>query len=103
MRNLWAHEINEFYLIIGVIPLLTTKRIYWKAVVEELLWFIRGDTNAKNLSAKNVKIWDANGSRQFLDSLGFTDREEGDLGPIYGFQVILFLPCHIFYYFVFPL
>uniref|UniRef100_A0A0N5AKV1 Thymidylate synthase n=1 Tax=Syphacia muris TaxID=451379 RepID=A0A0N5AKV1_9BILA len=70
----------------GVIPLLTTKRVYWKGVVEELLWFIRGETNSKTLSAKNVKIWDANGSRQFLDKLGFTDRPEGDLGPIYGFQ-----------------
>ncbi|XP_033181678.1 thymidylate synthase isoform X2 [Mastacembelus armatus] len=45
-----------------------------------------GSTNAKELSAKGVKIWDANGSRAFLDSLGFTDREEGDLGPVYGFQ-----------------
>lgn len=33
-----------------------------------------------------MKIWDANGSRGFLDNLGFTDREEGDLGPVYGFQ-----------------
>ncbi|VDD87825.1 unnamed protein product [Enterobius vermicularis] len=70
----------------GVLPLITTKRVYWKGVVEELLWFIRGETNSKTLSAKNVKIWDANGSRQFLDSLGFTSRPEGDLGPIYGFQ-----------------
>ena len=73
--------------ITGVIPLITTKRVYWKGVVEELLWFIRGETNSKTLSAKNVKIWDANGSREFLDKLGFTDRPEGDLGPIYGFQV----------------
>uniref|UniRef100_A0A3Q3MN56 Thymidylate synthase n=1 Tax=Labrus bergylta TaxID=56723 RepID=A0A3Q3MN56_9LABR len=35
---------------------------------------------------KRVKIWDANGSRDFLDNLGFTEREEGDLGPVYGFQ-----------------
>uniref|UniRef100_A0A915C294 Thymidylate synthase n=1 Tax=Parascaris univalens TaxID=6257 RepID=A0A915C294_PARUN len=70
----------------GVIPLLTTKRVYWKGVVEELLWFIKGDTDAKRLSAKGVKIWDANGSREFLDSQGFKDRREGDLGPIYGFQ-----------------
>lgn len=70
----------------GVIPVLTTKRVYWKGVVEELLWFIRADTNAKHLSEKGVKIWDANGSRQFLDKLGFTDRQEGDLGPVYGFQ-----------------
>lgn len=46
----------------------------------------QGSTNAKELSAKGVKIWEANGSRQFLDNLGFTDREEGDLGPVYGFQ-----------------
>jgi len=45
--------------------------------VEELLWFIRGSTNAKELQAKNVKIWDGNSSREYLDSLGFTDREEG--------------------------
>ena len=67
-------------------PLLTTKRVYWKGVAEELLWFIRGCTNAKELSSKNVKIWDANGSREFLDALGMTEREEGDLGPVYGFQ-----------------
>lgn len=47
---------------------------------------LQGSTNAKELSAKGVKIWDANGSRAFLDNLGFTDREEGDLGPVYGFQ-----------------
>ncbi|XP_041824696.1 thymidylate synthase [Melanotaenia boesemani] len=67
-------------------PLLTTKRVFWKGILEELLWFIKGSTNAKELSEKGVKIWDANGSRTFLDNLGFTDREEGDLGPVYGFQ-----------------
>ncbi|CAG9323621.1 unnamed protein product [Blepharisma stoltei] len=67
-------------------PLLTTKLVFWKGVVEELLWFIKGSTNAKELSEKGVKIWDGNGSRPFLDSLGFNDREEGDLGPVYGFQ-----------------
>ena len=67
-------------------PLLTTKRTYWKGIVEELLWFIRGSTNANELAAKNVKIWDGNGSREFLDSVGLSDNEEGDLGPVYGFQ-----------------
>merc|ERR1712198_664151 len=38
------------------------------------------------LQQKNVRIWDGNSSREFLDSLGFTNREEGDLGPVYGFQ-----------------
>jgi len=66
--------------------LLTTKRVFWKAVVHELLWFIKGSTDSKILSDLGVHIWDANGSKEFLDSLGFTDRDEGDLGPVYGFQ-----------------
>ncbi|XP_018568721.1 thymidylate synthase [Anoplophora glabripennis] len=70
----------------NIFPLLTTKRVFWRGVVEELLWFIRGNTNAFELSQKNVHIWDANSTRQFLDSVGLKDREEGDLGPIYGFQ-----------------
>lgn len=76
----------RFTLRDNVFPLLTTKRVFWKGVLEELLWFIRGSTNAKELTEKNVHIWDANSSRNFLDSSGFTDREEGDLGPVYGFQ-----------------
>ncbi|XP_063417085.1 thymidylate synthase-like [Mytilus trossulus] len=67
-------------------PLLTTKRVFWRGVAEELLWFVAGCTSGKKLSDKNVKIWDANGSRDFLDGLGLTHREEGDLGPVYGFQ-----------------
>ncbi|XP_061402915.1 thymidylate synthase-like [Musca vetustissima] len=67
-------------------PLLTTKRVFWRAVAEELLWFIRGCTNAKVLQDKNIHIWDGNSTREFLDKLGFTDRKEGDLGPVYGFQ-----------------
>jgi len=67
-------------------PLLTTKRTFWRGVVEELLWFVRGDTNAKHLSERGVRIWDANGSREFLDRRGLSHREEGDLGPVYGFQ-----------------
>jgi len=68
------------------LPLLTTKRVFWRGVLEELLWFIRGSTDAGELNKRGVKIWNANGSRDFLDSLGFHDREEGDLGPVYGFQ-----------------
>jgi len=67
-------------------PLLTTKRVFWRGVMEELLWFVRGDTNAKHLSDRGIKIWDGNGSREFLDKRGLTDREEMDLGPVYGFQ-----------------
>ena len=67
-------------------PLLTTKRVFWRGVAEELLWFISGDTNANTLKDKGVHIWDGNGSREFLDRIGLTEREEMDLGPVYGFQ-----------------
>jgi len=76
----------RFDLRDGTFPLLTTKKVFWRGIAEELFWFIRGSTDAKELQEKNVRIWDANGSRTFLDNLGFTDREEGDLGPVYGFQ-----------------
>ncbi|KAK9164218.1 hypothetical protein Syun_005120 [Stephania yunnanensis] len=67
-------------------PLLTTKKVFWRGVVEELLWFISGSTNAKVLQEKGIHIWDGNASREYLDSIGLVDREEGDLGPVYGFQ-----------------
>lgn len=65
---------------------MTTKRVFWRGVVEELLWFIRGSTNSKELAAKKVHIWDPNSTREYLDSVGLSDRVEGDLGPVYGFQ-----------------
>lgn len=67
-------------------PLLTTKKVFWRGVVEELLWFISGSTSAKVLQEKGIHIWDGNASRDYLDSIGLKDREEGDLGPVYGFQ-----------------
>jgi dihydrofolate reductase/thymidylate synthase len=70
----------------GNFPLLTTKKVFWRGVAEELLWFLKGSTNAKELSDKKIHIWDGNGSREFLDSRGLSHREEGDLGPVYGFQ-----------------
>lgn len=76
----------RFSLKDGTFPLLTTKRVFMRGITEELLWFIRGSTSAKELKEKKVNIWEGNSSRQFLDSCGFTDREEGDLGPVYGFQ-----------------
>ena len=66
-------------------PLLTTKKMGYKTILRELLWFLSGSTDNKVLQEKKVHIWDKNGSKEFLQTRGL-DYEEGDLGPVYGFQ-----------------
>lgn len=75
-----------FSLRNSTMPLLTTKRVFWRGIVEELLWFLSGSTDSNLLREKNVHIWDANGSKEFLEKSGLGHRDEGDLGPVYGFQ-----------------
>jgi thymidylate synthase len=68
------------------LPLFTTKRVHFRGVAEELLWMLRGSTDAKELHDVGVKIWDANGTREYLDSIGLSHYPEQQLGPIYGHQ-----------------
>jgi dihydrofolate reductase/thymidylate synthase len=70
----------------NILPLLTTKKVFVRGVIEELLWFLRGNTNIKLLQNKKVNIWNGNSSREFLDSIGLYNNEVGDPGPIYGFN-----------------
>ncbi len=85
-------------------PLLTTKKMAWKTMVTELLWFLRGDTNIKYLVDNNCHIWDGDAYKRYVDSDEVrwpkskedfiehikTDDEFaykwGDLGPVYGAQ-----------------
>ena len=67
-------------------PLLTTKKMFLKGIIEELLFFIRGHTQSKKLEEKGINIWKGNTNREFLDANGFTDRKEGEMGPMYGSQ-----------------
>jgi len=86
-------------------PLLTTKKMYWKGIVTELLWFLRGDTNIKFLVDNDCHIWDGDAYKRYLEHfVGYEDvpnkdwfieqiktddefaKKWGDLGPVYGKQ-----------------
>lgn len=68
------------------IPLLTTKFVAWKAVIKELLWFLKGQTDNTILQSQGVHIWDGNSSTDFLIKRGLSHLNEGDIGAGYGFQ-----------------
>jgi thymidylate synthase len=76
----------RFDLTDGKVPLLTSKKMFTKGIIEELLFFIRGDTDTKKLEEKGVNIWKGNTSREFLDSRGLKHLPEGSLGKGYGYQ-----------------
>ena len=84
-KSLFGYSMR-FSLKDGSLPLLTTKRVAWKTCFHELMWFISGSTDNKKLNDKDVHIWDANDSREFLDSRNLQRYEENDLGPVYGHQ-----------------
>jgi len=86
-------------------PLLTTKKMAWKTMVTELLWFLRGDTNIKYLVDNNCHIWDGDAYKSYSDHfIGYEDvpnkelfieqiktddefaKKWGELGPVYGKQ-----------------
>ena len=86
----------------GTVPILTTKRIYWKTAVKEMLWFLTGGTNLQPLLRENVRIWtdwplakyrEATGEaiaqaefeRRIVEDDAFAARW-GELGPVYGRQ-----------------
>lgn len=67
-------------------PLLTSKKMFTRGIIEELIWFLNGRTDNRILREKGVHIWDGNTTREFLDSRGLNDYREDECGPIYGFQ-----------------
>ncbi len=92
----------RFDLADGAMPLITTKRVFWKTATREMLWFLTGDTNIRPLVLQGVKIWNewphANYVRETGDPIALEDFVQriaddeafaarwGDLGPVYGKQ-----------------
>jgi len=76
----------RFSLENNSIPILTTKKMFYRGAIEEMLFFARGDSNTKHLEEKGINIWKGNTSREFLDKRGLYHLPEGDMGKGYGFQ-----------------
>ncbi len=86
----------------GTVPILTTKRVYWKTAVKEMLWFLTGKTNIQDLVKENVRIWTDWPLARYRKETGEEISQEvfeqrivydnafaaqwGDLGPVYGKQ-----------------
>ncbi|OIR58353.1 MAG: thymidylate synthase [Amphiamblys sp. WSBS2006] len=70
----------------NTLPLLTTKKVALRSIIHEVLFFINGRTDSKKLARIGVPIWNGNGTKEFIKKATGKDRDEGDLGPVYGFQ-----------------
>lgn len=100
-RSVFGTQLR-FDLASGVMPLLTTKRVYWKTATREMLWFLTGNTNIRPLVLQGVKIWNEWPHARYVRETGrdialntFVQRiaddetfaaKWGDLGPVYGKQ-----------------
>ncbi|EEY86242.1 MULTISPECIES: thymidylate synthase [Acinetobacter] len=80
-RSVFGHQMR-FDLSKGF-PLLTTKKVHFRSIVIELLWFLKGDTNVKYLQDNKVTIWDEWATAEQTARFG---RPAGELGPVYGHQ-----------------
>lgn len=81
-RSVFGHT-SRYSLKDGKLPLLTTKKMFTRGVIEELLWLLRGSTNVDELKEKKVNIWNAHSSREHLDNTGLHHLREGDIGPCF--------------------
>lgn len=83
-RSLFGQHL-QFDLRNNTFPLMTTRKMFLRGIFEELMLYLRGQTDSKILENKGVKVWQGNTSREFLNSRGLHHLPVGDMGPSYGF------------------
>jgi thymidylate synthase len=78
----------RFSLRSNKIPLITTRKSFFRGAVEELIWLLRGETDASKLQKKDIHIWDGNTTKDFIQKRNLQDTvPENDIGTLYGFQI----------------
>ncbi len=82
--SLFGHQL-KFDLTNNTFPLLTTRKMFLTGIFEELMFYLRGQTDNEILEKKGIKVWSANTTREFLDARGLQHLPVGDMGPSYGF------------------
>jgi thymidylate synthase len=82
----FAVDLSTYTGEISYLPALNLRRVYPRTAFYELLWMLRGSTDANELKKKGIRIWDGNTSREFLDARGLTHLREGFIGEGYGKQ-----------------
>lgn len=85
VKSIFGSQLR-FSLKDNTLPLLTSRRMFFRGIVEETLMFLKGECNTQKLEEKNIKIWSGNTSREFLDANGLTNLPEGNLGKGYPYQ-----------------
>ena len=87
IKSIFAPSKLEFDLRYNKFPLLTTKKVFFKGVAEELLWFLKGSVNVEKLQEKGIHFWDANSSNEFLCKRKLGHFGENTIGKGYGHQI----------------
>lgn len=93
-KSLWWQSL-QFDLSKGF-PLYTSRQISFRIAFEEMMFFLRGETDTKKLEEKNINIWKDNTSRSFLDKAGLYYLPDGHMGKGYGFQLRNFGGDHMY-------
>lgn len=83
VKNPWETDLQKLQY---QIPGLTTKKMFFKGVIWELIWFLNGNTDVKFLQDRGVGIWNGNSTREYLDKIGLHDVPTNNIGKGYGYQ-----------------